>query len=173
MARRSRGPIRFVRPAPRTKMWIGMGVGSTAVPGSSATLVTTLTAGALLLRPFTVLRTRGIYNFRSDQIVASEAPAGDFGFLIVTDTAAALGITAIPNPVDEPEAAWFAVQQMQAHFRLLSSVGFETATGREYTVDDKSMRKVGPDDNLVGVFGNSTAVGGTLFTAGRRLIQLH
>ena len=56
MARRV-ARARFVRPAPRTKMWIGAGVGITTALGSTTQLISLLSAGALLLRPFTILRT--------------------------------------------------------------------------------------------------------------------
>ena len=175
MAGRSRGPVRFVRPKPRTKMWIGFGVGSTSISGNSATLIATLSAGALLLRPFTILRTRGIIAYRSDQVAASENPFGTFADLVVTDTAAALGITAIPDPGSDPESRWWVFQELHSHFRLLSSVGFESVqgSGHVFTIDDKAMRKVGPDEDVAGVASQLSAVGATIYTRGRRLIQLH
>ncbi len=174
MARRFRS--RFVRPAPRTKMWIGAGVGLTALTASTVTLVGSLSAGALLLRPFTVLRTRMILGYFSDQVAASESPFGDYADLIVTDTAAAAGIASIPTPggsTGDPEAAWFAFQSVMTRFEQSSGVAWQGAFGREYTIDDKAMRKVGPDDNIVSVFTQAAVAGATLFSSGRRLIQLH
>ena len=176
MARRSRGPVRFVRPAPRTKIWIGEGVGITTITASTKHLVSTLSVGALSLRPFTILRTRLILMYRSDQIAASEVPFGTYASLVVTDTAAALGATAVPSPsgvTGDPEAAWFTYQPVHNQLRLVSAVGFEFRTDRQYVIDDKSMRKVGADDDVAAVFTQDAAVGATLYTSGRQLIQLH
>ncbi len=173
MARRSRS--RFVRPAARTKMWIGWGVGQTSLVASTQHLVATYSAGALLLRPFTILRTRGTIWYGSDQIAASESPRASLASLIVTDTAAALGITALPNPdvlAGDPEAAWFTVQQLMEKFKFSDATGWGDV-GRHYDVDDHSMRKVGPDDNLVLLCTQSAGVGAELITMGRSLIQLH
>ena len=169
MARRSR----FVRPAPRTKMWIGAGVGPATIVGSTVRTVSGLTAGALLLRPFTVLRTRLIVHIESDQAIAAEANDGAFGYIVVTDTASSLGITAIPTPLLNPEADWFVFQPLSFNFLHLSSVGFEGNSGVQYIVDSKAMRKVGPDDDIAGIVQMRGADGSVITTTGRRLIQLH
>ena len=171
MARRARA--RFIRPAPRTKMWIGWGVGLTALTASTLHSVGVYTAGALALRPFTILRTRGIVKYFSDQIVANESPFGVLGSIVVTDTAAALGVTAVPNPGDNPEASWFTYQACMARVEVGDGTGFDGNFGAEYIIDDKSMRKVGPDDDVNLLFDQSAALGATLFTLGRTLIQLH
>ncbi len=62
---------------------------------------------------------------------------------------------------------------MNINFAFASGVGFEGDAGARYCIDSKSMRKVGPDDNLVGVFSQENAVGSTIAFMGRRLIQLH
>ena len=95
MARRRRS---FVRPAPRTKIWIGNGVNSTVLSASTVTLVGTLSAGALILRPFTILRSHLEVLYSSDQIGASEIPFGTLGEIVVTEAAAAAGIASIPDP---------------------------------------------------------------------------
>ena len=166
----------FSRPAPRTKMWIGAGVGSTTLTSSTKHLVSTLSAGALLLRPFTVLRTHQVMHYRSDQQAASESPFAAMGQIVVTETAAALGATAVPSPsgiLGDPEAAWFVHQQMVMFFQLISGVGFDANAGAFWSIDSKSMRKVGPDDDIATVVTQEAAVGGIIFLAGRRLIQLH
>ena len=177
MARRGR--TRFVRPAPRTKMWIGGGVGQTTVPANTVTLVSTLSAGALLLRPFTILRSHLLLHVRSDQITAIETPFGAFGRIIVTDTAAALGITAIPDPSGtngDPEADWYQWSSWATSFFIdingTDGIGVMN-NGYQYILDSKAMRKVGPDDNAVSVATNDTAVGVNIITQGRILIQLH
>ncbi len=173
MARRSRS--RFVRPNPRTKMWIGAGVGQDTIVSATKTLISTLSAGALLLRPFTILRTRQLIFYSSDQITAIEGPFGSYGKIVVTDTAAAIGVTAVPNPdttAGDPDADWFVHESFASRFTFASAVGIMDI-GYVTTVDSKAMRKVGPDDNVVSMFTQIPTVGALLITQGRMLIQLH
>ena len=157
-------------------MWIGDGVGLTTIVASANGLVGLLSAGALLLRPFTILRTRMLISFESDQIAASERPFGSFGEIVVTSTASAIGATAIPSPgstTGDPNADWFVHQNMAASLQFLSGVGFEGNEATHYVVDSKAMRKVGPDDDVVLMFQEEGGFGAVLGTQGRRLIQLH
>jgi len=160
-------------------MWIGSGTGETSVAGSAVVLLSTLSAGADLLRPFTILRTRLLLWYRSDQNTASEGPFGTYGRMIVTDAASAIGITAIPDPsgiTGEPEADWYVWQAVEDKVDVVT-----TATGldigyndsNEYIIDSKAMRKVGPDDDVVGVFSQENGVGALVGVNGRTLIQLH
>jgi len=172
MARRR---SRFIRPAPRTKIWIGAGVGGVSVPSNTKVLVSTLSVGSLLLRPFTVLRTHQVLLWSTDQIAASEGPVAGFGHIVVTEQAAAIGITAIPDPSGQdgdPEADWFVWQGLQTNFEFSTAAGFRDV-GKHYVVDSKAMRKVGPDDDLVSVVSSNGGFGAILTVAGRRLIQLH
>jgi len=175
MARR-RGSSRFIRPSPKTKMWIGGGVGLTVITASSEVAVAALSAGALLLRPFTILRTRLLIAFGSDQAAAGESPEGTYGEIVVTDSAAAIGTTAIPDPSStdgNPEADWYVVQECVSRFDFLSSVGFQSNGIQQYIVDSKAMRKVGPDDDVVSKFSETGGFGARLWVRGRQLIQLH
>ena len=101
MARRAR----ILRPAPRTKIWIGAGVGETAIVANSSALISLLSIGALLLRPFTILRTRMLVTYASDQSASSEHGFGAYGKIVVTSEAAGspatvpgLGIAVAPIP---------------------------------------------------------------------------
>ena len=173
MARRSR--TRFVRPPERTKMWIGSGIGTTTLAASQKVLLSTLSAGAKLLRPFTILRTRMILSFATDQTGAIELPQGEYGKIVVTDTAASVGVTAVPNPSStngDSEADWFVYQSVAAQILFGSNVGL-TLADHQYIIDSKAMRKVGPDDDICGVFTETAGYGARLVTRGRMLIQLH
>jgi len=170
MPRSHRGQ-RFIRPTPKTKMWIGNGTGFITLVNNANTLVSSLTAAALLLRPFTILRTHAVAFLATDQVVASEAPAGAYGELVVTDAASAAGIASIPDVLLNPEADWFVYQPMVTSFIFGSGIGF-TRDGDMWTVDSKSMRKVGPDDDVVTV-AKVAGGGADLFIRGRTLIQLH
>ena len=174
MARRSRS--RFIRPAPCTKMWIGTGIGSSTVSSDASTLLSTLSAGALALRPFTILRTRMWLLFSSDQEAADESPFGTYAKIVVTDTAAAIGITAVPNPSGingDPEASWFVWQAMAAKMIIDTASGVHGVIGLGFEIDSKSMRKVGPDDDVATVLDTEAGGGVTLVSNGRMLIQLH
>ncbi len=168
MARRH---TRFVRPAPRTKMWISTGVGLVTLVNNTNTLIASLSAAALLLRPFTILRLRETGIFSSDQIAQSEAPEGVYAYMIVNDTASALGATAIPSPINNPDSPWFAFQPMTSNFLFGTAVGF-TDDGTHFTIDSKAMRKVGPNEDAV-VMGHVTGGGADLNSRGRMLVQLH
>ena len=177
MARRR---SRFIRPAPRTKMWIGSGVGGTAVAANAKALVSILSAGALLLRPFTILRTHMLISARSDQFTAIESVRASYGEIVVTDTAAAIGATAVPDPSGisgDPEADWYVWQAIDFQFFIdingTDGIGVDGSNGVTYVVDSKAMRKVGPDDDVVAMISNESAVGFSLGTNGRQLIQLH
>ena len=175
MARR-RSVSRFVRPAPRTKMWIGSGVGQTTIVANATALIASLSAGALLLRPFTILRTRQLIGFTTDQAAVTERPQGLYGQIVVTDSASSIGATAIPDPSStdgNPEADWFVHQECLTKFTFLSSVGFDEGGLVQYVVDSKAMRKVGPQDDVVSMFSETGVFGAVLFTRGRMLIQLH
>ena len=170
---RGRGFTRFVRPAPRTKMWIGAGVGPVTIASAATTFYSSLSAGALLLRPFTILRTRTEFLFESDQEGASERPDGAYGKIVVTETAAALGVTALPDALSDPESDWFVYQGMIHRFRFISGVGTNDPAGTHYVVDSRAMRKVGADQDIAAVFTMRASVGATLTSEGRMLIQLH
>ena len=105
MARRFR-PRGFVRPPKRTVMWIGKIPGNAplAVGANTGVLVSTLNAAALALRPFTVMRTRGIVHWETDQLAASETPFGVVASIVVTESAAAAGAGSIPTPTTENDS---------------------------------------------------------------------
>ena len=175
MARRS-SRVRFVRPAPKTKMWIGAGVGTTVITASAVQLISSLFAGSLLLRPFTILRTRMLISYELDQFVTGESTFGAYGRIVITDAASAIGATAVPDPgltTGNPEADWFVSQPCHAIVDNASSVGFQNGPQIQYVVDSKAMRKVGPDDDVVGMFSEENGKGAFLTTMGRVLIQLH
>ena len=175
MARRfTRG--RFVRPPARTKMWIGHGVGSTTIAAGSQTLVSSYSAGTLLLRPFTILRTRAEVTWRSDQHAVDEAPEGDMGEIIVSSEAVGIGVTAIPDPSSsdgDPEADWYVHQALMTAMLFGSNTGFIEPAGHRFTIDSKAMRKVGPNQDSVTIVSEIASLGAVFTMRGRQLIQLH
>ncbi len=165
----------FTRPPAKTKVWIGASIANTVVAASTFVKLTTLTAAALALRPFTILRTRQVIWYASDQAAASEFGQGIYARIIVTESAATAGVGSIPSPIDEPEAAFYVYEGLMQNFLFGDGTGFTEVVGRgsHTIVDSKSMRKVGIDDDVVGVFHNRSATGAEIAIEGRQLIQLH
>ena len=175
MARRT-SRVRFTRPAPKTKIWIGAGVGDVTIVASANAIVSSLSAGALLLRPFTILRTRMLINYESDQAAVSERGFGSLGRIVVSSQAVAAGATAIPDPgtiSGDPDADWFVHQPCMFSFLFLDSSGFTDMGSLPYVIDSKAMRKVGPNQDVVTMFSEEGAKGAVLTTQGRMLVQLH
>ncbi len=157
----------------RQMVWLAAGLSQTAVAGSADTLVASLNAAALALRPFTIVRTRILLNYGSDQIAASEATAGAFGMIVVSDQAAGVGVTAVPHPVGNEDAPWFVYEGLLAPFLFLTSAGFEGDFGLTTKIDSKSMRKVGNNEDVVFVYSARGTFGAVLSLEGRMLIKLH
>ena len=172
MARRR---SRFVRPAKKTKMWIGDSLPQSTVAGAGPVLMGSLNAAALLLRPFTILRTRTEMHVVSDQFGAIEFQEGAVSYQVVTDSAIAAGIGSIPSPITEPEADYFVYQPYVSDVTHSTVVGYESR-GRDvaWTIDSKAMRKVGHDEDIAIVVQNVNATHTVLVSlVGRQLIQLH
>jgi len=166
----------FVRPPARTKIWIGTGVAQSTLTGDALTLVASLGAVSLALRPFTVLRTHLHIWFHSDQSATSETPHGAFGQIVAKEQAVAVGATAMPSPsgIDgNPDADWYLWQALFADFLIKDATGFESSAGQQYEVDSKAMRKVGSNEDLVTMVDLQNSEGAILIFQGRRLIQLH
>ena len=168
MARRAR----FVRPAPRSMVWLGAGFAPTTVAASSAVLIGILNASALALRPFTIVRTRIVTHWESDQQAASEFVQGVFSMQVVTEVAAAGGVGNVPTPLIETNADYHVYHPLLARLRVIGSaaIGFDPGAS---TIDSKAMRKVGTDDQLVWVVENRAALGASLSMEGRVLVKLH
>ncbi len=85
----------------RETLWLSVDATRTIVTAVGGTLVTSYGAGALALRPFTIVRTRLLIFVQSDQAAAVEATFGAYGQAVVSDQVSAIGITAVPTPVTD------------------------------------------------------------------------
>ena len=144
---------------------------------TSVALVTQLNAAALALRPFTVVRSRGVLLVRSDQTAAGEAYGASYGSAVVSEQASAIGVTAVPTPtVDSNFDLWFIYEFILGRFDFGTAVGF-TDVGIERIIDSKAMRKVEDGQDLVGVVeGPSSTAGADGSVIGgfvRHLVKLH
>ncbi len=143
--------------------------GFTTVPANSKVLLTSfLSATLLLFSPSTIVRTRGLITWASDQVGAAESPMGAFGVSFVNEVAAALGVTALPGPgLDQLFDGWFVHQHLQHRFE-------GTGQGPVYNqivIDSKAMRKFESDEALVVMVENTSAVGALLAVSLRFLIK--
>ena len=177
MARRHGVTRGFVRPPKKTVMWIGINgrTAPLAVGGGVGLLDQVLTATELALRPFTIMRSRGLILVSSDQVAASESYSGVYSGIVVTDSATAAGIGSIPTPITQPEASYFLNVPLSGSFLFGDATGFQGgASPQPFTFDSKAMRKVGIDDDVALVVENlSATVGFSCWINGRMLIQLH
>ena len=134
-----------------------------------------LTTAEKAKRPFTVVRVRGELWVASDQQVASEEPFGALGFAVVSDTAAALGVTAVPDPItDEASDLWFVHQFWQTGLVFLSGVGVSGSWWDRYSFDSRAMRKVQEGEDIAVVLANASSTSGALYILKfRLLVKLH
>ncbi len=159
----------------RQTLWIPSTVTATAVVQGTAVLLTSLNADALALRPFTVVRTRGFCHLASDQAANSERQWVNWGAIVVSDEAVAVGITAVPTPIMEAESDWHFYLSIAAMIQVVSATSvFEIGVSQE--LDSKAMRKVDNGEDLITVV-EAPATGiseGVVFRHfNRALVKLH
>ncbi len=171
MAVRRRSNLVRVKQA-RTMTWFGIDLGATVVADASQ-LIGSLNAAALAFRPFTVVRTRLIMQYASDQAAASESPGGALGFIVASDEAIATGAGALPDPVDDANAPWFVWDPGQCNFLFGDGTGFLEPDGRMNVIDSKAMRKVGANEDVAIIFEEVNNFGMNLTLIGRMLVKLH
>ncbi len=160
----------------RETLWLGgTSFSQTLAAPTTVALVLSLNATALALRPFTVVRTRGILQVSSDQQGASEGYGASFGNAIVSDQASAIGVTAVPTPtVDNASDLWFVYEFLMGRFNFGTAVGFANV-GVDRVIDSKAMRKVEDGQDLVSVVeGAGAGFSGSIISGFlRTLIKLH
>ena len=146
---------------------------NTMAASATAILSTVLNAAALELRPFTIVRSRFVWQSRSDQSAATEAFIGNIGMAIVSDQASAIGVTAVPTPAtDLGSDLWFLIQQWIGRFVLVGTDVTTEHTFRE--IDSKAMRKVDIGQDMVIVKEAGIGESGVIIShVGRMLVKLH
>ena len=158
----------------RETLWTNVTFGVDTLASGTPVNITTLSATGLALRPFTVIRARGLFSVATDQEAADEVQMAAYGACIVSDQAQAIGVTAIPTPVtDSGSDLWFAYQLGFAQFRFGDATGFGNIS-KEFEIDSRAMRKVEEGQTLVEVIENSAAGQGVnTLTGVRFLFKLH
>ena len=149
MARRHTMRSRIVASGRKTFWFAAVHVESNMAAASTAVIQTSLNAAALALRPFTIVRTRGYFHVRSDQISASEDQDVCYGEIVVSDQAVAIGVTAVPISCTDSQSSWHVYESMSSRFSFVSGVGFDPAGGILTRFDSKAMRKVEEGQDLI------------------------
>ena len=142
---------------------------ATLAAAGGASLLFTLNAAALALRPFTIVRSRFEIDLRSDQAAAVEEQRAAMGIAVVSDQAVAIGVTAIPTPMtDLGSNLWFLHQII---FADESSLTDRTRPSSKISIDSKAMRKVEVGQDVVVVVETASSVGlGAIITVGGRML---
>ena len=169
----ARNRFRNGRPTtPRLTEWAGITFSSTVFTATGGTILGSLNAAALALRPFTIIRTHVELFVLSDQSAAIEFQAGAFGMAVVSDQASAIGVTAVPTPVTDSDSDLFFVHQV--FFADESNLTDRTKGGNHYSIDSKAMRKVNGDQDLI-ISAELSDIGSgfRLLVGGRFLLKLH
>ncbi len=146
--------------------------GVTNIPLGSKVLAASLSAAQLAgAAPGTVIRTRGVLHVTSDTTGAGEVQTGAMGIGFVSETARALGVTAISGPdTDALWDGWFVHQFIEQRTLFSSAVGIDMAPGVQYIIDSKAMRKFDGSDGLVVMFENTSATFGYDVVLGLRFL---
>ncbi len=154
----------------RLSTWFSIDFDSTTFTVAGGSILSSLNAAALALRPFTVVRTHLEVMMISDQAAAVEFQAGAIGLSVVSDQASAAGVSSVPTPVtDIGSDLWFVHQVLYSDESNLTD---RTRNASRYSIDSKAMRRVDGDQDIV-IVGELSATGSgfVLFTAGRMLIK--
>jgi len=152
----------------RKSLWLQFTTVDTTIAAGAATLIFTLNAAALALRPFTVIRTHfGFLQF-SDQAAVIENQLVAVGMAIVSDQAVAVGITAIPTPMTESGSSlWFAHKLLYSREQSITD---RAQPAGVWDLDSKAMRKVEVGSDLAIVLENSTVGSGSVTAIGGRIL---
>ncbi len=160
----------------RDTLWADATETNNGLAAASTAVISNVTgASVLALRPFTVIRTRGYLHLRSDQTANTELYHAAWGMAIISNEAAAVGITAMPTPFTEMGSdLWFVFEQLAGTNVVSSAVGFDAIGGVSRVFDSKGMRKVEDGQEITFVKETSSvSVGVTFLSAARLLLKLH
>jgi len=158
--------------AKRKSLWLGFQPVSVSINTATSTLLFSLSAAALALRPFTIIRSHFEVMVRSDQSAALEAQVTAIGLAVVSDQAVSVGVTAVPTPITElGSSLWFVHRLMFGESNSLIDL---VKPQLNVAIDSKAMRKVEVGSDIVVVIENAS-VGGSggaiILTSGRMLIK--
>ena len=142
-----RAPIR--RQKRSVKVWIGPAAqGYVAVANASKVLLAS-TGGFGLGSAGTIIRSRGLLSVRPTTEGTSVSVDGAFGIAVVSATALATGITAIPGPFTDADWSGWMVHQFFGFRYSVKTAVAEDLLNTNMEIDSKAMRKVAGDEAIV------------------------
>ena len=158
---------------PPNRAWAGIvPAAAVTIPANTAVLLATFTLDNDGIDE-TVLRVVGGVQVASDQLASSESQIGAIGMCVVTDTAAALGITAIPDPVsDVGDDVWFFYQGFAQQVTVLTAVGIAGDLSTWYPFDQKAKRIIHSGQTIALVGANAHATNGMAVTVVMRILGM-
>jgi len=180
MANQRVGRSRFPSSPRRQTQWGGSTTpqtGPKALAAASAQLFGRFTAASLeaLGTPVTVIRNRGVLSITSDQFAAGEDVHGAIGICVVSDQAAAAGVSAILTPITESDwDGWLMWMPFVHSFVFGDATGFQGGIQSTFHYDSKGMRKITDNESLVLMIENQNSTDGLFFNwVSRTLFKLH
>ena len=170
MARARRRSFAGVRKIPNYEWVVLQSVNQTTIPFGSKVLLGSFS----LTQPAdrTIVRTRGLMQMDSDQVLLSEHQTGALGMTIVSDDALAAGIASIPGPISDASNDWFLWQAALNVRTLATATGMQSPTGVQYMLDSKAQRVFQQGTSIAVVYENNSpgAGGGTHLMFSIRLL---
>ncbi len=135
-------------------------VAMTAVPAISVVFLASLQLSNPAIGEV-VRRTRGQFLVTSDQGAVIETQMVSMGMCVVTDAAAAIGITALPIPgTDANDDVWFVWQPAIQFSGAGPGAAAADGSVMPYHFDSKAMRRVEEGRQIAVVVQNNSAVHG-------------
>ena len=176
MARQHRSVVRTRGPR-RKSEWAGTTVAATAdvtVGFGSSVLVANIIAADLdAITPCTLVRVRGMFSIKSDQVAAAEEQRGAFGIAVVNEDARAIGATAIPAPQTNSDwGGWLYWRAFKRTLEVASGIGLNPDFDMMFEVDGKAMRKIDNNMAIVVMVENSNGSHGLLTSVNFRFLFL-
>ena len=175
MARKSGNVLRGNRFI-RSTSWIEVTPTNTVIAaGSTAALVSVANAELLSDRPWTVIRIRGSWSVRSDQVAASEDFGCSMGWCTAEDAAVAIGVTAVNTPItDQGSDSFFAYDSLFGRFLFNDATGTLIPSMFAH-YDSKAMRKCDNDgiSPILTMETSALSSSASVVHQARMLIKLH
>jgi len=168
----TRRPRGFTRGPKRSTLWAGLSWGADTFTSVGGTILGSLSASGLALRPLTIVRQYVDIQVISDQGAAIERQLGAVGSCVVSDQASAIGVTAVPTPITDSDSDLFMMHQFFAGNE--SSITDRSVPATRMHFESKAMRKVNEDEDfLIIAEFDASGQGFILNLAFRFLIKLH
>ena len=122
--------------------------------------------------PGTIIRSRGALSVVTDQVAQSERAFGAWGICLVTNQAFAIGISAIPTPVTDPESdLWFAYGEWFCPVATGTGSPVEVNNvSQTFEIDSKAMRKLTADQTAAVVIENASSSHGCFRSLNLRML---